>query len=170
MWRQTLYIETEMFINDALISPVNYLIYITECLIYQCEYSGTLGSSSASFFLSAVFFFIFIFFFEQAASSAAETKWRMWLSQQGQIQWEVYDERQMQAVTHSQEEGRCTAASWIIMAEWERSKVPWDPNIIEDSVGNCCIPQERAETCTQNAALLILHLCVCVCICVYNFI
>lgn len=60
------YIETEMFIIDALISLVNDFIYITERLIYQREYSGTLGSSSASFFLSAVW--------EQAASSAAETK------------------------------------------------------------------------------------------------
>lgn len=140
-----------MFIIDALISPVNDLIYITGRLMYQREYSGTLGSSSASFFLSAVW--------EQAASSAAETKWRMWLSQQGQIQWEVYDERQRQAVTHRvRREGRWTAAGWIIIAERERSKVPRDASIImEDSVGSCCVPQERAETCTQNAALLILR-------------
>lgn len=41
----------EMFVIDALISSVNDLIYITERLIYQREYGGTLGSSSASLFL-----------------------------------------------------------------------------------------------------------------------
>lgn len=31
-------------------------------------------------------------------------------------------------------------------------------------MGSCCIPQERAQTCTHNAALLILRACVCVCV------
>lgn len=129
-----------MFIIDALFSWVNDLLHINGWLIHHHEYSGTLDSSRyPSFFLLAVW--------EQA-----RLQWRMWLSQQGQIQWEEYDKEY--SYTQSMEEGRCTAARGIITGEWKRKD---RGIIIKECLGSSRLPIGHSRD---------LHtLCVLLCVC-----